>query len=247
MRPPGGSAEGEVDVEGRGDGPAAALASVVAHDANNVLAPMVLAVEQLRALDLPRVTEQIDLIAEGCQRLSSMLRLLLPAPATAGPQLINVNAVVRDLAGMLQTLAGPATRLCLRLQEPLESVVADRLELERAMLNLVANARDAMPRGGEIVLSTASVHLPPNRATGLREGAWVLIELQDHGEGMDAATCARAFEPFFTTKPSGLGTGLGLASVKRAVSAASGVVRIRSEVGKGTSVEIWLPAAPQHA
>jgi signal transduction histidine kinase len=246
MRPaPGGWAEGDVDVEERGDG--AELASVVAHDANNVLAPMVLAVEQLRALDLPHVTEHIDLIAEGCRRLSSMLRLLLPATGTAGPQRIDVNTVVRDLAGMLQTLAGPGTSLCLRLHEPLESVIADRLELERAMLNLVANARDAMPRGGEIVLSTASVHLPPGHATGLCEGDWVLIELQDHGEGMDAATSARAFEPFFTTKPSGLGTGLGPTSVKRAMSAASGVVRLRSEVGKGTSVALWLPAAPQRA
>ena len=243
MTPPGGSWEEESVAEARGDGQPPELAGAVAHDANNVLALMVLAVEQLRAMALPRVTEQVDLIAGGCQRLSSMLRLLLPAKGRARPQLIDVNAVVRELAGMLQTLAGPTTRLCLRLHEPLANVVADRLELERAMINLVANARDAMPRGGEIVLSTASVRLPPGHATGLREGDWVVIELQDHGEGMNAETSARAFEPLFTTKPAG--TGLGLSSVKRAVSAASGEVRIASEVGKGTLVEVWLPAAAQ--
>jgi signal transduction histidine kinase len=238
-----GGAEGSAELTSSAD----LRASVFAHDANNVLAPMVLAAEQLLALDQPRVTEQASLIAEGCQRLSAMLRLLLPAARVEGPQPIDVNAVVRDLARTLQTLAGPEIIVCMRLHEPLASVLMDRVELERAVLNLVANARDAMPRGGEVVLSTASARLPPGHASGLNEGDWVLVELKDHGEGMDAATCARAFEPFFTTKPAGRGRGLGLASVARAVRDASGEVRIVSEVGEGTSVEVWLPASPHRA
>jgi signal transduction histidine kinase len=217
------------------------LASVVAHDANNILAPIVLAVDQLLALDRPPVTAPARLIAEGCKRLSSMLRLLLPAARAEGPQSLDVNAVVRSLAGTLRILAGSAVDVCMRMEEPLPAVLMDRLELERAVLNLVANARDAMRWGGEIGLRTASVQLPPGHASGLNAGVWVLIEVRDQGEGMDAATCARAFEPFFTTKPAGRGTGLGLASVRRAVLTASGSVRIVSEVGEGTSVEIWLP------
>ena len=245
MRPPEGSAEGEAAGEAPRGAIAAELASVIAHDANNVLAPMVFAVEQLRTMNLPGVNEHAELIAEGCKRLSSMLRLLLPATGAGAPRPIDVNTVVRDLAGTLQTLAGPGVSLYTDLQEPLGAVLMNRVELERALLNLVANARDAMPRGGEIVLRTTNVRLPAKHPSGLNEGNWVLVVLQDQGEGMDAATCARAFEPFFTTKPSGRGMGLGLASVRRALDAASGVVRLASEVGKGTSVEVWLPGAPQ--
>jgi signal transduction histidine kinase len=240
MKASGAAAEGHV----AGDAVAAELASVVAHDANNVLVPMVFAVEQLRAMDVPGVAEHAERIAEGCQRLSSMLRLLLPAAGAGGACPIDVNAVVRALAGTLQTLAGARIHLRTRLQEPLATVLMNRLELERSLLNLVANARDAMPGGGEVVLGTANVRVPPGDSSGLKEGDWVLVVLHDQGVGMDAATCARAFEPFFTTKPSGLGMGLGLASVRRALEAVSGVVRLVSEVGKGTSVEIWLPSAP---
>jgi signal transduction histidine kinase len=102
-----------------------------------------------------------------------------------------------------------------------------------------------MPDGGNILLSTSSVRVGPGDARGVPEGRWVLLEVADHGVGMDSATLTRAFEAFFTTKPVGRGTGLGLTSVERAVHAASGEVRIRSQVGEGTVVQVWLPSSPR--
>ncbi len=109
------------------------------------------------------------------------------------------------------------------------------------MLNLVANARDAMPGGGGVLVSTSGASSPPDGATDVPGRRWVLLEVQDGGVGMDAATLACAFDPFFTTKPDGRGTGLGLTSVWRANRAASGEVRIRSQPGNGTVVQAWLP------
>jgi signal transduction histidine kinase len=216
-------------------------ASILVHDANNALAPMILAAEQLVAMDAAPVTELAGTIAEGCRRLSAQMRHLLAMTRGARPHPISVNIVVANLASTLRMLAGHEVQLTTRLEDPLPPVVVDPLGLESVILNLVANARDAMRNGGDILLSTSSVRVMAGDASGVPEGRWVLMEVRDQGCGMDSATLARAFDPFFTTKPVGRGAGLGLASVKRAVGAASGEVRIHSQVGEGTVVQVWFP------
>lgn len=217
--------------------------SIVAHDANNALAPMMFAADELVAMNAAPITELAESIREGCRRLLTMLRHLMAMTRGSGPQVVSVNTVLASLAGTLRMLAGRKVQLTTRFEDPLPPVLIDPLDLERVILNLVANARDAMPDGGDMLLSTSGVYVVPGDASNVPEGRWVLIELRDRGIGMDLDTLARAFEPFFTTKPAGHGTGLGLASVKRAIRAASGEVRIHSLVGKGTVVEVWLPAS----
>jgi signal transduction histidine kinase len=117
----------------------------------------------------------------------------------------------------------------------------DPSDLERIALNLVANARDALPCGGRVQLSTLCAHATLDGAAPTSD--WVIFEVRDNGSGMDEATRARACEPFFTTKPGEHGTGLGLSGVATAARAAGGRVHIESELGEGTTVQVWLPAS----
>jgi signal transduction histidine kinase len=219
------------------------LAIVVAHDANNALAPMRLAADQLVELGLPHVSELAASIVGGCRQLESMMRHLAPKSGSPTLARVDVNTIVGLLGGMLGALAGPDVHVVTHLESPLPATLVDPFGLERALLNLVANARDAMPGGGEVVLSTSTVRVPPGEARGLPEGTWVLVQLEDHGVGMAPEVVARAFEPFFTTKGAG-GSGLGLPSVRRTVRAARGEVLLQSQPGKGTVVQLWLPALP---
>jgi signal transduction histidine kinase len=224
------------------------LASIFVHDAINALAPMTFAADRLVALDEASVTELAESIVEGCRGLSSLMRQMMAMARGDGPRVVSVNAVIASLAVRLRLLAGRSVAITTRCEDPLPPVAMDSVDLERTILNLVANARDAMPDGGNILLSTSSVRVGPGDARGVRgvpDGRWVLLEVADHGAGMDSATLAHAFEAFFTTKPVGRGTGLGLTSVERAVHAASGEVRIRSQVGEGTVVQVWLPSSPR--
>jgi signal transduction histidine kinase len=125
----------------------------------------------------------------------------------------------------------------LRPARPLGSVKIDRGSLEQVIMNLVVNARDAMPNGGKLIVATAAVLL----ADGRGQGDYAVLAVSDQGIGMDAATRARVFEPFFTTKGPGKGTGLGLATVRGIVEQAGGFVEVRSEPGEGATFEVFLP------
>ncbi len=159
----------------------------------------------------------------------------------------NVNAVLGTLVPLLRTIAGVDVQVTTRLEEPLPLVMVDPLDLERLVINLVTNGRDAMPDGGRLTISTAVARVGPEDATDAPRGRWVLVEVEDGGCGIDEATRAQVFDPFFTTKPSGRGTGLGLTSVLRVVRGAAGHVRIRSVPGNGTRVSVFLPLVARAA
>jgi CheY-like chemotaxis protein len=148
---------------------------------------------------------------------------------------LDANAVLLETATLARKALGDTVRLKLDLGESLDRVCVDAGELQAAILNLVSNARDAMPGGGTVVIHTR------NMAGGQRGGPFVTVSVADTGEGMDAATLARVFEPFFTTKEVGKGTGLGLSQVYGFAESAGGHVDIQSEPGEGATVSLHLP------
>jgi signal transduction histidine kinase len=215
--------------------PVGLVAAMVAHDARNAMVPMQFAADALLGLDASPSAQLARVIADGCQRVGAMLRRISALHHGAGPQHVDANVLIADLTSTLRALAGDEMPLTTRLESPLPAVWIDPAELERAILNLVANARDASAPGGRIVVATSARLMPPSVR-------WVVVEVEDTGAGMDDATLARAIEPFFTTKPAGQGTGLGLSSVARIARAAGGHVEIDSAPGRGTRAHIWLPA-----
>lgn len=157
---------------------------------------------------------------------------------------VDVAELVRSMAGMLQRTLG--ARITIETQFPLflTTVMADANQLEMALLNLVVNARDAMPSGGVITI-IASERVGSGAEEGLNEGRYVCLSLSDNGTGMDSATLARAKEPFFTTKGVGKGTGLGLSMVHGLAEQSGGRLILQSTLGVGTTAELWLPAGGQ--
>jgi signal transduction histidine kinase len=220
------------------------LACMITHDANNVLMAITSAADELAARSTPDLAPLADEVLDGCRRLTTLMRQVMATSRAAGPKGVDVNAVIGALTPTLRTVAGANVQVVTHFQDPLPPVHMDPVDLERSLLNLVANASDAMGGRGSLLLSTSSVWRGPDDADVTTEKPWVLVEVQDRGAGMDDATLARAFEPFFTTKPAGRGTGLGLPSVLRAVRGAGGQVRIESAPGQGTRVQLWLPASP---
>ena len=160
--------------------------------------------------------------------------------------MLDLNDTVSGLLQMLPRAIGEHIQTTIRLAPDLAKVKADASQMEQVLVNLVLNARDAMPEGGELTIETSNVTLTEPRlrveGLGLRPGFYVMLSIIDTGVGMDAATRERAFEPFFTTKPQGKGTGLGLATVYGIVDQSGGGVSLESGPGLGTIVRIYLPA-----
>ena len=159
------------------------------------------------------------------------------------PQPVMVDELVGGMRELIARSLGPDIRITLDLPDALPVVRADPNHLESALLNLMVNARDAMPSGGEIVVRVRDETIGPGHRTHLRPGRYVVMAVADKGEGMDQTTLARAREPFFTTKGVGKGTGLGLSMVDGLAAQLAGRMHIDSEPGAGTTVEVWLPAA----
>jgi CheY-like chemotaxis protein len=141
--------------------------------------------------------------------------------------------------------AGPQVRVGVHVGSDLPPAVADANQLEMAILNLAANARDAMPAGGTLTLSAAREEVGPGHLRGLPPGTYLRLWVEDTGHGMDEATLSRAVEPFFSTKGTGRGTGLGLSMVHGLALQLGGALGLESEPGAGTRVTLWLPAAPR--
>ncbi len=219
------------------------LAGGVAHDFNNVLTA-VKGITQLLLLEVPKDTrmrrdlQEIDRAADRAAALTRQL-LALSRPEARRPRELDLNALVSGMEGMLRRLVPEDVEL-VTLPAPLPCpALADPGEVEQVLLNLVVNARDAMPGGGRLTVETALDDALPGGAVSLR--------VSDTGTGMDRATVERIWEPFFTTKDAGRGTGLGLATVRGIVERSGGAVRVESEPGRGTVFHVALPRAVPEA
>jgi signal transduction histidine kinase len=224
------------------------LAGGVAHDFNNLLAVILNYAEFLARqledrFELLADVEEISRAAERGVALTRQL-LIFSRREAAAPEAIDVNDLVTCARPLLDRAAGEAVELVTALDAVPARVLADGGRLEQALLNLVVNARDAMPDGGKLTISTATVRVdrPYTCSHGeLPEGTYLRLAVTDTGVGMPADVAARAFDPFFTTKGAGEGTGLGLATVYGIVGEAGGTIHLYSEPGQGTSVKVHLP------
>jgi two-component system cell cycle sensor histidine kinase/response regulator CckA len=224
------------------------LAGGVAHDFNNILS-VILSYGEMLLADLPPsepMRADIDEIAKAGRRAVGLTRQLLSfsRQQVLEPKVLEPNDLLADIDKMLRRILGADIELAAVPGEGLGRVRADPGSLEQVIMNLVVNARDAMPTGGKLTIETANVELDEQYASQHPEskpGPHVMIAVSDTGTGMDAATRARIFEPFFTTKPQGKGTGLGLSTVFGIVHQSGGTVWVYSEVGKGTTFKVFLP------
>jgi PAS domain S-box-containing protein len=229
------------------------LAAGIAHDFNNILQAVsgaAMLIEH-RADDAGRVRELVRMTLDATGRGASITQRLLSfshrtefrtEPLAPGP-------VLQALREVLAQMPGSTINVEALAPVGLARVLADRAQLETALINLGTNARDAMPNGGTLTLAAdaEAVREGEHHSAGLMPGRYVRISVSDSGDGMDAAHALRAGEPFFTTKPVGRGTGLGLAMVRRFVEQSGGGLEISSEPGRGTTVRLWLPQAAEQA
>ena len=228
------------------------LAGGIAHDFNNLLTAIVgysqLLLDRLEVGN--PMQEQLEEIKKAGKRAASLTRQLLAfsRKELLQPQVLDLNSLVGNIDRMLRRLIGAHIELVTMFGPGLERIEADPAQLEQVVLNLVVNARDAMPQGGKIVIETANSSLDEAYAhqhPGVSPGRYVMLAVSDEGYGMDAETLEHIFEPFYTTKHPGEGTGLGLSTVYRAVKQHAGNIWVYSEIGRGTTFKIYLPQANQ--
>jgi two-component system cell cycle sensor histidine kinase/response regulator CckA len=234
------------------------LAGGVAHDFNNLLMVISGYAEVILAnleLDHP-LYEKGRAIQLAADRATTLTRQLLAFSRKQLQELkvVDVNAIVRDMERLLQPLIGENVEITTSLDPDASHTRADAGQLEQVLMNLVVNAKDAMPNGGKLTIHTQNLVVDENHRRGqtfIRPGNYVLLTVRDTGMGMDRETQSRIFEPFFTTKEKGKGTGLGLSTVYGIVKQSGGYVMVQSEEGRGTTFHIYLPrvdgVVEQHA
>ena len=223
------------------------LAGGIAHDFNNLLG-VILGYRALLLKDLgPQHpgAKRVEQIQKAAERAAGLTRQLLAfgRKQVLQPRILDLNEVVADVGRMLRRLIGEDIQLVVAPGAQLGCIRADPGQLEQVLMNLVVNARDAMPKGGELILATANVVLDDAHARAhpeVQPGPFVMLSVSDNGEGMDARTQAHIFEPFFTTK-QGKGTGLGLATVFGIVQQSGGSISVDSRLGVGTTCKIYFP------
>jgi signal transduction histidine kinase/CheY-like chemotaxis protein len=224
------------------------LAGGIAHDFNNLLTA-IQGYSELMLLRLPPrdpLRRHAEEIHKASGRAAALTRQLLAfsRKQVLEPKLLDLNAIVAGMDGMLRRVIGEDVELVSRPADRLGAVHADPGQLEQVILNLAVNARDAMPNGGKLILETRNAEVRPGSreaSAGLAPGRYVVLAVTDTGVGMDAGILSRIFEPFFTTKEKGKGTGLGLSTVYGIVKQSGGHVFVRSEPGLGSTFEIYLP------
>jgi PAS domain S-box-containing protein len=227
------------------------LAGGIAHDFNNLLATIRGNAELIahqRGAVAPGAAE-VDEILNAADRAATLTRQLLAFSRAQlmQPVVLDLNGVVLSVTRMARRLLGADVRIEEDLEVGLALIAADPAHLEQVLLNLIINARDAMPSGGLVRVTTATESLtrgaPATTDTGLPPGPYVRLSVRDEGLGMDAATAARVFEPFFTTKEPGRGTGLGLSTVYGILRQSGGAVTLRTALGEGATFDLYFPVA----
>ena len=227
------------------------LTGGIAHDFNNLLSAVLGSLELLRKRlpDDPRAVALLENAAQGAQRGTTLTKRMLAFARNyeLKKEVIGVPELVRGMTELLQRSVGPSYNIETRFPLALKPVEVDANQLELALLNLSLNARDAMPDGGDIILSAREEHVADAHRPGLEAGQYIRISVIDTGEGMDNETLRKAAEPFFTTKGVGKGTGLGLSMVHGFAEQSGGRLILYSQKGSGTTAELWLPVAKTSA
>ena len=223
------------------------LTGGVAHDFNNLLMAVLGNLELVGKLipEDPKLRRLIDGAIQGAERGATLTKRMLAFARRQElkPETVDAPALVDSMVEMLRRSLGPGIEIATRFEPGLPPTRVDPNQLELALLNLALNARDAMPLGGRLMISAHRERITAGDVPGLAPGDYVCIAERDNGQGMDDATLKRATEPFFTTKGAGRGTGLGLSMVDGLVAQSGGAMRIASQIGVGTTVELWLPVS----
>jgi len=224
------------------------LAGGVAHDFNNLLTVISGYTEILLSRSETTGREQLGEIAHAAEQAAALTRQLLAFSRrqVLHPVVLDLNEIVAGMEPMVRRIIGDDVNVGVRMTAGLPTVEADRAQIERVILNLAANARDAMPQGGRLTIETGSVELDEDYVASRGEGTAgpnVLLAVSDTGVGMSEDVQRHLFEPFFTTKGPGAGTGLGLATVFGVVKQSGGSIYVYSEENRGTTFKIYLPAA----
>lgn len=227
------------------------LTGGVAHDFNNLLTPIVGSLDLLRRRhkDDERTQRMIGGALQAAERAATLTQRLLSFARRQSlqPRAVDIGALIDGIVELIRRSLGPTITVVLEVPRHLACARVDPNQLELALLNLAINARDAMPAGGKLTLTVADTVADHRNVLGLKAGEYVRLAATDTGVGMDPATLARATEPFFSTKGIGKGTGLGLSMAHGLAAQSGGTLRLTSELGAGTVVELWLPATREAA
>jgi PAS domain S-box-containing protein len=228
------------------------LAGGLAHNLRNILQAIMASIgyAQMGGAQAPTSARALERALSATNRGVALIDRLMTfarkQDAEMKLQPVRLDDQIREAAGLLRVLLGTQIQLEVQPAAPEAVVLADPVQLEQVLLNLAANARDAMPGGGTLSIATREALLdePTARAHGLAPGTHAVVTVRDSGAGMDEGTRAHLFEPFFTTKDVGKGTGLGLSTTYALVRQFGGRIEVESRPGAGTTFQIWLPAAP---
>jgi two-component system, cell cycle sensor histidine kinase and response regulator CckA len=229
------------------------LAGGISHDFNNILGVIIGYSDLLLASLAPHDPSayKVEQIKKSAHRAASLTRQMLAfsRKQVLIPKVLDLNIAVSETSKMLIRLLGEDIELVIQLNPTLDQVKVDPTQLQQVIMNLAINASDAMPNGGKLIIETSNIevdHQPgQERNIGMRPGRYILLTVSDTGIGMEKKTMDRIFEPFFTTKDVGKGTGLGLATVYGIVTQSGGYISAHSEVGKGSTFEVYMPQAKE--
>ena len=224
------------------------LAGGIAHDLNNVLSPILMAVEMIQQTDPdPKTARWTSMIRENAQRGADMIKQVLTFARGAGGERIPTQTrhLLKDMIETLKDLLPKNVSVKFDIERELWPILADPNQIYQALMNLVINARDAMSSGGTLTLTAKNLDIDENYALVnplAKPGNYILITVEDTGEGISREMVGRIFDPFFTTKEVGKGTGLGLSTAQTIVSGHSGFINVYSEIGKGSRFSVYFPA-----